>query len=58
MKPSSRMEQYEVRLRDELGNTWSLMFQAESFAHAEEQAWDALKEDTSRSEITSILRDW
>lgn len=54
------LEQYEVMLREpgESGR-WSLMFKAESFAHAEEQAVDFLKDDkSSKWEIIRIERDY
>lgn len=51
------LEQYEVFLRTTDGYRWTMLFQAESFAHAEEQAIDALKEDPG-NEIISIERDW
>ena len=53
------LQRYDVHLLTEDGrDPWSMTFQAESFAHAEEQAKDALKDDYSRSEIVKITRDY
>ena len=51
------MNTYEVILRDkQSGNRWSMVFSAENFAHAEEQAKDALVE--SYDEIIRIEKDY
>ena len=49
-----KLERYEVALRHFEGTRWSLMFDAESFAHAEEQAIDYQR--TVASEGYSIIR--
>ena len=50
------METYEVTFRDsENGNRWFLMFQADNFAHAEEQAIDA---NETNDEIVKIDKDY
>ena len=51
------LERYEVKLRGRDGHTWSMMFSADNFAHAEEQAVDALPANDA-SIITSIELDW
>jgi hypothetical protein len=53
---TEELEKYEVFFRDPLTNDhWSYFFQAESFAHAEEQAWDA---EDSGGQIIRIERDY
>jgi hypothetical protein len=49
------VEKYECILRDKVsGNRWSMTFQAEDFAHAEEQCKDA----TTGDEIITITKDY
>lgn len=55
------LEKYEVLLRHRGdASRWSLMFDAESFSHAEEQALDFMKDDDSMQsyEIIRIERDY
>lgn len=52
------MEKYEVIVRNRTeptGNKWSLEFQADDFAHAEEQAKPYLQE---HDEIITIYKDY
>jgi hypothetical protein len=51
------MTQYEVVIRDmETEGRWTLMFQADDFAHAEEQAIQFL--DEVYNEIIEIRKDY
>jgi hypothetical protein len=54
------MEAYYVTLRDKgTGGRWTMRFEADDYAHAEEQAIDTLdKNEDSQSEIISIEKDY
>lgn len=50
------LQKYEVFFRDPMSDhRWSYFFQAESFAHAEEQAYDC---DTDGGQIIRIDLDY
>lgn len=51
------LEQYECHLLNVDGHRWSMLFQAESFGHAEEQCIDALPANDASS-IVRIDRDY
>lgn len=52
------LQKYEVLLRHRRdASRWSLMFEAENFAHAEEQAQDCLREEPEY-EIIRIEKDY
>lgn len=56
------MEKYEVKLRNQHDKSrWSLMFSAENFSHAEEQANDYLRDQDALNlgwEIIEIQKDY
>lgn len=51
------METYECLLLTPDGTCWSMLFQADDFAHAAEQCKDALPGDT-KDELIAINRDY
>ena len=52
------MDQYEITLRDNhTDNRWTMMFWADDFGHAEEQAKDHLESTDDHSEIISIKKE-
>lgn len=54
-----KLEDYHVTLRDRSnGHRWTPQFSAESFAHAEEQAIDAVRETPDQYEIVAIDKDY
>ena len=52
------LEQCDVVLRTVKGNRWFMTFQANNFAHAEQQCWDALESDDDLTIIIAIHRDY
>jgi hypothetical protein len=54
-----QLNKYEVTMLDSFTrNKWTMMFSADNFGHAEEQAWDALKSYKSKDQIVSITREY
>lgn len=50
------LQKYEVIFRDPMsGDRWSYFFQAENFAHAEEQAYDT---DMAGGQVIQIVLDF
>jgi hypothetical protein len=53
------LHRYEVvLLDDDTKNRWTMTFQAEDFAHAEEQAVDTIESNGGSDEIISINKDY
>lgn len=52
------MDRYEVIFKNDNGDRWLMMFDADDFAHAEEQAINALEVGSEPDEIIQIVKDY